>query len=499
MDYTPLVLLLLLPSFVWLCFHFLILGSTHRKSFQARLPPGPRPLPIIGNLLELGDKPHHSFTTLSKKYGPLMSLKLGSITTIVISSPETAQQVLNKKDQTFSGRTVPNAIQVASHHHFSIGFLPASAHWRNLRKICSMQIFSLQRVDAFHGLRQKVVQQLLDHAHESCSSGRAVDIGRAAFTIALNLLSNTVFSVDLAHYDSNLSQEFKELIWSILVEVGKPNLADFFPGLRLVDPQGIHKRMSVYFNKLFDVFDSFINQRLQLRASSTDNDVLDALLNLNKQHDHELSCNDIRHLLVDLFSAGTDTTSSTIEWAMAELLNNPKAMAKARDELSQVVGKDRIVEESDISKLPYLHAVVKETFRLHPPAPFLLPRKAEMDSEILGYAVPKNAQVIINVWAIGRDSKTWSDPHSFGPERFLECDIDVKGRDFQLIPFGAGRRICPGLLLGRRMVHLVLASLLHSFDWKLEGGMKPEDMDMSETFGFSVRKAQPLRVVPIKP
>ena len=298
MDYTPLVLLLLLPSFVWLCFHFLILGSTHRKSFQARLPPGPRPLPIIGNLLELGDKPHHSFTTLSKKYGPLMSLKLGSITTIVISSPETAQQVLNKKDQTFSGRTVPNAIQVASHHHFSIGFLPASAHWRNLRKICSMQIFSLQRVDALHGLRQKVVQQLLDHAHESCSSGRAVDIGRAAFTIALNLLSNTVFSVDLAHYDSNLSQEFKELIWSILVEVGKPNLADFFPGLRLVDPQGIHKRMSVYFNKLFDVFDSFINQRLQLRASSTDNDVLDALLNLNKQHDHELSCNDIRHLLV---------------------------------------------------------------------------------------------------------------------------------------------------------------------------------------------------------
>ncbi|WKA05602.1 hypothetical protein VitviT2T_023562 [Vitis vinifera] len=261
MDITALVLLLLLPCFVWLCFHFLILGSTHRKSFQARLPPGPRPLPIIGNLLEFGDKPHQSLTTLSKT-------------------------------------TVPNVFQVANHHHFSMGFLPASAHWDNLRKICRMQIFSPQRVDAFHGLRRKVVQQLLDHAHESCSSGQAVDLGRAAFTTALNMLSNTFFSVDLAHYDSNLSQGFKDLIQSLIVESEKPNLADFFPDLRLVDPQGIQRRLTVSFNKLVDIFDGFFNQRLMLKASSTDNDVLDGLLNLNKQYDHELSCNGIKHLLL---------------------------------------------------------------------------------------------------------------------------------------------------------------------------------------------------------
>ncbi|KAL6322543.1 hypothetical protein AAG906_009849 [Vitis piasezkii] len=393
MDITTLVLLLLLPCFVWLCFHFLILGSTHRKSFQARLPPGPRPPPIIGNLLEFGDKPHQSLTTLSKT-------------------------------------TVPNVFQVANHHHFSMGFLPASAHWDNLRKICRMQIFSPQRVDAFHGLRRKVVQQLLDRAHESCSSGQAVDVGRAAFTTALNMLSNTFFSVNLAHYDSNLSQGFKDLIQSIIVESEKPILADFFPGLRLVDPQGIQRRLTVSFNKLVDIFD----------ASSMDNDVLDGLLNLNKQHDHELSCNDIKHLLL--------------------LLKNPKAMAKAREKLSEVV---------------------------------------ETDSEILGYAVPKNAQVLVNAWAIGRDSRTWSNPNSFEPERFLESEIDVKGRDFQLIPFSGGRRICPGLLFGHRMVHLMLASLLHSFDWKLEDGMKPEDMDMDEKFGFALRKVQPLRVVPTKP
>ena len=184
---------------------------------------------------------------------------------------------------------------------------------------------------------------------------------------------------------------------------------------------------------------------------------------------------------------------------MAELLKNPEAMAKAREELSEVVGKDKIVEESDISKLPYLQAVVKETFRLHPTIPLLVPRKVETDLEILGYAVPKNAQVLVNAWAIGRDSRTWSNPNSFEPERFLESEIDVKGRDFQLIPFSGGRRICPGLLFGHRMVHLMLASLLHSFDWKLEDGMKPEDMDMDEKFGFALRKVQPLRVVPTKP
>uniref|UniRef100_F6I343 Geraniol 8-hydroxylase n=1 Tax=Vitis vinifera TaxID=29760 RepID=F6I343_VITVI len=205
-----------------------------------------------------------------------------------------------------------------------------------------MQIFSPQRVDAFHGLRRKVVQQLLDHAHESCSSGQAVDLGRAAFTTALNMLSNTFFSVDLAHYDSNLSQGFKDLIQSLIVESEKPNLADFFPDLRLVDPQGIQRRLTVSFNKLVDIFDGFFNQRLMLKASSTDNDVLDGLLNLNKQYDHELSCNGIKHLLLDLFPAGTDTTASTIEWAMAELLKNPEAMAKAREELSEVVGKDKI-------------------------------------------------------------------------------------------------------------------------------------------------------------
>ena len=182
---------------------------------------------------------------------------------------------------------------------------------------------------------------------------------------------------------------------------------------------------------------------------------------------------------------------------MAELLRNVEAMAKAKLELEQVIGKGNPIEESDISRLPYLQAIVKETFRLHPAAPLLVPRKAEADVEINNYIIPKGAQVLVNVWAIGRDPSLWENANSFMPERFLESEIDVKGRNFELLPFGGGRRICPGLSLAVRMLHLMLGSLIHTFDWKLEDGVKREDINMEEKFGLTLQIAHPLRVVPI--
>jgi cytochrome P450 len=183
---------------------------------------------------------------------------------------------------------------------------------------------------------------------------------------------------------------------------------------------------------------------------------------------------------------------------MAELLHNPKALSKAKTELEQVIGKHNPVEESDIARLPYLQAVVRETFRLHPVTPLLLPRKAEADVEINGYIIPKGAQVLVNAWAIGRDPSLWENANSFMPERFLGSEIDVKGRNFQLIPFGGGRRICPGLPLAIRVLHLMLGSLIHTFDWKLEDGVERGDMNMEEKFGITLQLAHPLRAVPIQ-
>ncbi|PIA24894.1 hypothetical protein AQUCO_15200001v1 [Aquilegia coerulea] len=183
---------------------------------------------------------------------------------------------------------------------------------------------------------------------------------------------------------------------------------------------------------------------------------------------------------------------------MTELLCNPEKMAKAQAELKEIIAENKPIDESVIIRLPYLQAVVKETFRMHPPVPLLLPHKAESLVELCGYIVPKNTQVLINVWTMGRDPNVWENPTAFEPERFLNSNTDFKGRDFELIPFGAGRRICPGLPLAYRMVYLMLASLLHAFNWKLEDGLKPEDVDMEENFGITLQKAIPLRAIPLK-
>ena len=193
-----------------------------------------------------------------------------------------------------------------------------------------------------------------------------------------------------------------------------------------------------------------------------------------------------------MFAAGSDTSSSTVEWAMTELLQSPASMAKACDELATVIGSRGSIEESDIGRLPYLQAVVKETFRLHPPAPLLLPRHTQADTKIMGYTIPQGSRVFVNVWAMGRDKETWPEPKKFMPERFLGRTVDLRGGDFDLIPFGAGRRICPGMPLAIRMVHLILASLLNQFTWRLPDDVERNGIDMAEKFGLTLIKAVPL-------
>lgn len=468
------------------------------KLRPTRLPPGPNPLPIIGNLHQLGTEPHQSLASFSKIYGSFISLKLGAITTIVVSSPEIAKDILHKHDQDFSSRSVIDSVRALDHHNFSVIWQPASDYWRNIRKICAVQIFSTQRLDALQTVRQKKVAELLSYTSECSDGGRAVNIALAVYTTVLNSLANTIFSTDLAKYESSESQEFKHYVSEVMKEAGKPNLADYIPALRLVDPQGIRRRMAIYFRKLLEIFDGIIDQRLRSRDSSVCKDALDHLLELTKEDGSELTVHDIKHLFLDLFAAGTDTTSGTLEWAMAELLHNPDKMAKARAELEQIPDKMNPIQESDIQRLPYLQAIVKETLRLHPPAPLLVPHKAGKDVEICGYVVPKNAQILFNVWAMSRDEKVWEKANSFMPERFLDKEIDFRGRDYELIPFGAGRRICPGLSLANRTIHVILGSLIRSFEWKLENEMKPEDMDMRDKHGFTLHKAEPLRAIPIK-
>ncbi|KAK9934411.1 hypothetical protein M0R45_021557 [Rubus argutus] len=439
--------------FAWITFRALYFFAGRSKAIpRIRLPPGPKPFPLIGNLFELGDKPHLYLTKLSQRYGPIISLQLGQLTTVVISTPTLAKEILRTHDHVFSNRTIPDAAHAGKHSEYSLGWLPVSARWRNLRTICNLQLFSPKVLDANQANRHVKVQKLIDDVNESMRAGEAIDIGRAAFTTTLNLMSQTILSVDLADQSSEMAGEFKKTVWCMVEEIAKPNLADYFPLLRKVDPQGIRRRMTYYFQKTILIFDRMIQQR------------------------ENINMPEIQHLILDLFSAGTDTSSATMEWAMAELLRNPEVLSKAQAELEQVIGKGKLVEESDIAQLPYLKAIIKENFRLHPTVPLLLPRKAEADVEIEGYIVPKGAQVLVNAWAIGRDPSTWDNPNLFRPER----------------------RICPGLPLAKRMLPSMLGSLINCFDWKLEDGFVPETMNMKEKFGLTLHMAQPLRAVPKK-
>ncbi|KAJ9564025.1 hypothetical protein OSB04_009185 [Centaurea solstitialis] len=501
MSYKTFFVMVSTPIFLYLLITKLV---SWKSGKVVRLPPGPYPLPIIGNLFEIGKKPHMSLASLSKTYGGLMTLKLGSTITVVVSSPEFAKEMLLKHDLSFSSRWVIDTSRGGNHNLFSIFWLPVGDQWRRLRKLTKEHLLSVQQLDAGQPLRMEKIQALVDYVHECFTTRKPINVGRVAFTTTFNLLSNIMFSTDMVRYDSLESQEFKDAVSSLVEVLGKPNLADYFPFLKPLDPQGLHREANFYMEKSMAILDGMVEQRLQeiakspSHAVSSTNDVLDLLLDLNRKNESEFSRDTMIHLLFDLFSAATDTTASTLEWVMAELVRNPKKMVKARSELKEFAGKDgMIIQESDIGKLPYLEAVVKETFRLHPPTPLLLPHKALSDVEIGGYVVPKDAQVLCNVWAIGRDPTVWSDPHEFMPERFLDVDIDYRGQYFELIPFGSGRRICPGLPLGHRMLHLMLASLILKFDWELEGGMRPEDMDMSERFGITLRKNVPLVAIPI--
>ncbi|KAL0739773.1 hypothetical protein Bca4012_081286 [Brassica carinata] len=438
------------------------------------MPPGPPRRPIIGNIHLV----------------------------VIITSPEAAREVLRTHDQVLSWRSSTNSIRSINHHEVSFVWLPpSSARWRLLRKLSVTLLFSPQRIEASKALRLNKMKELVSFMNESSERDEPVDISRASFITVLNIISNILFSVDLGSYDSKKPNEFQDAVIGVMEAIGNPDAANYFPFLGFLDMQGNRKAIKVASEKLFTVFRGFIDAKIAEKSrgnNRSSHDFVDALLELTKEDEVELNTNDFVHLLLDLFGAGTDTNSSTVEWAMAELLRNPKTMEKAQAEIDRVIGQKGFVEESDISELPYLQAVVKEVFRLHPAAPLLVPRKAESDVEVLGYMVPKDTQVLVNVWAIGRDPSVWENPTRFDPERFLGKETDVRGRDYELTPFGAGRRICPGLPLAVKIVPLMLASLLYSFDWKLPNGVASEDLDMDETFGLTLHKTNPLHAAPVK-
>ncbi|KAI4354930.1 hypothetical protein L6164_003753 [Bauhinia variegata] len=302
--------LLLLLSFLWASIVFFNLGKQSQTS--PKLPPGPPPYPITGNLLDLvSAKPYQALTNLSKTYGKLMTLKLGSTTAIIISSPEMAKEALHKHDIAFSSRTIPDAIKALDHHKLSIVWSPAKAYWRTLRKVSAIKLFSPKQLDSTQVHRKRKLGELLQHVEEKCTRGEAIDVGEVVYTTVLNSISNTFFSIDLASYSSDLSHElFKDFVLGMGLLAGKPNIVDYFPALSVFYPQGIRKTMTNYFHKMFRIFNSIIDERMQKEDPYAGSDLLASLLNLTKENSR-FTRRDLLHLLLDLFLAGLQRQLTT--------------------------------------------------------------------------------------------------------------------------------------------------------------------------------------------
>ncbi|KAJ4974848.1 hypothetical protein NE237_008022 [Protea cynaroides] len=407
-------------------FTSVLLSKTSTKGELSSLPPGPRGLPLVGNLPFLKPDLHKYFSHLANIYGPIFKLHLGNKLCVVVSSSSLAKEILKDHDATFANRNPPIAAFHITYGGNDILWNQHGSDWRMMRKIFFQDMMSNGSLDASCNLRQQVIQHMVRDVYAKI--GTPIDIGEFTFVTLLDMIMNMLWGGTLKGEDKTRMGEFRRVIGELVDLFGKSNISDMFPSLARFDLQGIERRGKELFLWVDRILDSVINERLKIKAvqeklskdDSQSKDFLTTLLEL-KQPDGEakLSMKQLKALLQDAITAGTETTSVTLEWAFVEMMQNPNIMRKAQEELGEVVGMSDKVEESHISMLPYLNAVVKETHRLHPVAPFLVPHCPSQSCTIGQFTIPKGTNVFFNVWKIHRDPEAWEDPLEFFPERFL--------------------------------------------------------------------------------
>nr|QWK52269.1 cytochrome P450 71B10-2 [Isatis tinctoria] len=484
----------------------LIAAVKHTKR-RSRQPPSPPGLPFIGNLHQLGEVPHQSLWKLSKKYGPVMLLKLGRVPTVVVSSPETAKQVLRDYDLHCCSRPRVEGARKLSYDYRDITFSRYDDYWKELRKLCVKELFSTKQVHAILPIKEMEMKKLINSITESASNKTPVNLSEKFVSLNANVVCRASFGVSFQGTVLN-NEKFQDLVHDALEMFGSFSASDFFPYIGWIFDwyTGLHARRERCVRDLNAFYEQMIGLHIQKnREEGTEEDFVDLLLKLEKEEAvlgyGKLTRNNIKAVLMDILLAGINTSAITMTWAMAELARNPRVMKKVQSEIRDQIGKNkeaRIISLDETDQLNYLKMVIKEAWRLHPPAPLLVPREVTSEFKINGYTIYPKTRLHVNTWAIGRDPEIWRDPEEFIPERFTDSDIDVKGQHFELLPFGGGRRICPAVYMGATTVEFGLANLLYQFDWKLPEGAEVEDIDMDEAFGLTAHKKNDLLLVPVK-
>ncbi|KAL5220731.1 hypothetical protein ABZP36_025444 [Zizania latifolia] len=426
---------------------------------RRQLPPSPRGLPLLGHLHLLGALPHRALRSLAVAHGQLLLLRLGRVLVVLVSSAAAAEET---------------------------------------RRICTVHLLNTWRVLPFRHIREQEATVLVDRVR--ATGGAAFDLIELLIAYSSTVISRNLYDdVDRGRELKKVFSDFEELL-------GTEPVGELLPWLRWVDTlRGLEGKVQRTFKALDGVLEKVIDDHRhrrecdpQMGADSNHRDFVDVLLDVNKMDMDagiQLDTIEIKAIILYVFAAGTATTTTAIQWAIAELITHPHAMRKAQYELQAVVGTASRVTEDDVDRLSYLKAMLKETLLLHPPIPFLMPRELLADAEILGYSIPARTRVVKNASAIGRDPVAWGEhAEEFSPERFMDSNMDYKGHNFELVPFGAGRRGCPGVVFAEQTIEMALASLLYHFDWEVAtvanrrgspAGMS--SLDMSEINGISIR------------
>ncbi|KAM0864298.1 hypothetical protein ACQ4PT_044032 [Festuca glaucescens] len=472
-----------------------------RLDGDTNLPPGPWQLPVIGSMHHLvGALPHCAMRDLARRLGaPLMLLRLGELRVVVASSEAAARAVMRTHDAALATRPLTATIRALTIDGFGVVFAPQGEHWRQLRKLCVTELLSARRVRSLRGSREAEAAALVASvASLSASASEPVNVSSLLATYVTDAAVRAVVGDRIGDRAAFL----KCVDEGVEASAGF-SLADLFPSSRLARVfSGTARRAELHGAKMSRLIDGILEEHRARRsapgAGDEEQDLVDVLLRLQTDGGLHvpLETRTIRAVLTDMLGAGSETSATTLQWAMAELMRQPKKLRRAQDEVRGAFAGESRVREEALLELRYLQLVIKETLRLHPAVPLLVPRECQEPCRVLGYDVPVGAMVLVNAWAIGRDVESWgADAEEFRPERFEEagrCAVDFKGADFELVPFGAGRRICPGIALGVAVMELALASLLFHFDWELPGGAAPHELDMTEALGITTRRKSDL-------
>ncbi|CAO2194306.1 unnamed protein product [Urochloa humidicola] len=448
-----------------------------------------------------------------------MLLRLGRVPTVLASSAAAAEEAMKTRDLAFSGR--PRILMAQRLlYDCDMVFAPYGQYWRRTRRVCNLHLLSPRRTASFRRVRDQEVAALVARVRAAVAAGGVVNLSDALISYANAVVSRAAFGDGDYGLDGG-GQKLRRVFAEFEELIATAPARDISPWLGWVDTlTGLEAKIKRTFQALDALLDRVIADhrsrrpgggRKQVPADGElddHRDFVDVLLDVNELDDEtglDLHTDNIKAIILDIFAAGTDTSYTVLEWAMAELINNPRQMHKLQAEIRAAAGATAgHITEDHLGKMPYLKAVISETLRLHTPVPLLIPRETTEDTELLGYHIPARTRVLINAWAIARDPAAWERADEFSPERFADAPMDYSkvGQDFRFVPFGGGRRGCPGAGFAAPAVELALANLVYHFDWGLtttHGGVSrqgpPPSLDMSESYGLSVRLKAPLLVL----